>query len=124
MKRFSFSKGFSLLELLIALIILSVSILALAGLMSTTTKNNAFGGHLTEAVTLAQDKLEELRALPWSSIAGSSDTITGSTGIHYSRIWEVRDLNPNLKEIEVTIRWADSGSHSLRFSSVLSNPEI
>ncbi len=124
MKKLSYSKGFSLLELLIGLIILSISILALAGLMSTTTKNNAFGGHLTEAVTFAQDKLEELRALSWSNILGNSDTVTGATGIHYNRSWSVTDLNPNLKEIRVTIQWVDSGSHSLRFISVLSNPEI
>ncbi len=124
MKNFIKSKGFSLLELLIALVILSISILALSGLMTTTTKNNAFGGHITEATTLAQDKLEELRASPWTNIVGNSDTVSGSTGINYNRICEVTNLAPNLKQVQVTIRWTDSSSHSLRFLSVLSNSEI
>ncbi len=124
MKNFLKTNGFSLLELLVALVILSLSLVALAGLMTTTTKNNAFGGHITEAATLAQDKLEELRAMPWSSISGNSDNRTSSTGINYTRIWVVRDLNPSLKEIEVTIRWEDLNTHSLRFLSILSNSEI
>jgi len=57
------SKGFTLIEMLISLVILAISLLALAGLMSITTRNNSFGGHITEAATFAQDKLEEFRAL-------------------------------------------------------------
>ena len=37
------SNGFTLIEVLIALVILSVSLLALAGLMATTTRNNSSG---------------------------------------------------------------------------------
>jgi len=124
MKNFLKTNGFSLLELLVALVILSLSLVALAGLMTTTTKNNAFGNYITEAATLAQDKLEEIRALPWNNISGYSDIKEGSTGIKYKRIWEVRDLNLNLKEVEVTIQWSDSSSHSLRFLYVVSNSEI
>ncbi len=117
------SNGFSLIEVLISLIILSISLLALAGLMTTTTKNNSFGGRLTEAATLAQDKLEEFRAMSWESISGNFDKVTGSTGIIYDRSWEVGETDPkndDLKKIEVTIRWADITSHSLKFTSVLS----
>ncbi len=59
------SKGFSLIEVVIALFILAICLLALAGLMVTTTRNSSFGGHMTEASTFAQDKLEQLRVSPW-----------------------------------------------------------
>ncbi len=117
------SNGFTLIEVLVSLVILAISLLALAGLMNTTTKNNAFGGRLTEAATFAQDKLEELRAMSWESISGNSDKVTGSTGIIYDRSWEVGETDPkndHLKKIEVTIRWSDVTSHSLKFTSVLS----
>lgn len=126
MKNLFRAKGFSLLELLVALVILSLSLVALAGLTTTSTKNNAFSYHITEAVTLAQDKMEELRAMPLSKISGGSDNKNGSTGINYTRIWVVRDLMKNnnnkviLKEIEVTIRWEDLNTHSLRFLSTIS----
>lgn len=119
------SKGFTLIEVLIALVILAVSLLALAALMTTTTKNNAFGGRLTEAATLAQDKLEELRAMRWESIPlkMSMDSPESRTGIQYTRSWIANPLNANLKEVEITINWNDMTNHSIRFFPVLSNPE-
>jgi type IV pilus assembly protein PilV len=119
------SKGFTLIEVLVALVILAVSLLALAGLMTTSTRNTASGGRLTEAATFAQDKLEELRAIKWGDVASNSDSVTGSTGITYTRSWEIggTDTDP-LKEILVTINWDDPTRRSLRFLSVLSNPRI
>jgi prepilin-type N-terminal cleavage/methylation domain-containing protein len=119
------SKGFSLIEILIALVILSIALLGLAGLMVQTTKNNSFGGRMTEAATFAQDKLEEFRAIGWVKIppnTGGMDYSNGATGIVYTRNWQVapNPTNGNLKEITVTINWADQTNHSIRLFSILS----
>jgi type IV pilus assembly protein PilV len=118
------SKGFTLIEVLISLVILAISLLALAGLMTTSTRNNASGGRLTEAATYAQDKLEELRAMPWDSIPlnQTSDSPMSRPGVQYDRSWiaSLNALNPDIKEIQITIRWTDATSHSLRFFSALS----
>jgi len=115
------TKGFTLIEVMIALIILSFSLLALAGLMVTTTKNNSFGNHMTEAATFAQDKLEELRAVRWDTIneGTNTDLQNGSTGINYTRNWGVV-TNKSLKTVTITINWQDKGNHSIRLTSVLS----
>jgi prepilin-type N-terminal cleavage/methylation domain-containing protein len=114
--------GFTLIEVLIALIILSIALLALAGLMVTTTKNNSFGSHMTEAATFAQDKLEELRAMGWKNVpeGTGSDQKSGSTNINYIRIrnWTVA-TNGVLKTITISINWQDMTSHSIRLTSVL-----
>jgi prepilin-type N-terminal cleavage/methylation domain-containing protein len=122
------SKGFSLIEMLIALVILSISLLALAGLMVTTTKNNSFGSHMTEAATFAQDKLEELRVTRWTNIVSGNDTVQGSTGIQYNRSWNVSTLpNPNpppndlQKTANILIRWYDGINRSITILSVISN---
>jgi prepilin-type N-terminal cleavage/methylation domain-containing protein len=112
------SKGFTLIEMLIALTILSVAFLALAGLMAQTTRNNSFGGHITEAATFAQDKLEELRAISWLTIAPGSDKKMGSVGTNYDRIWKVAS-NGNLKTITITVNWNDQTNHSISFLSVV-----
>ena len=112
------SKGFSLIEILIALVILSIALLALAGLMVQSTKNNSFGGRMTEAATFAQDKLEELRAISWITITPGSDLKMGSNGMDYSRNWNV-DTNGNLKTISITINWNDKTSHSIRLLSIV-----
>ena len=119
------SKGFTLIEVLIALVILSVAFLALAGLMVQTTKNNSFGGRITEAATFAQEKLEEFRAIGWEKIIPNTSGIDypdGATGIVYTRNWRVtpNPANGNLKEITVTINWADQTKHSIRLFSILS----
>ena len=123
MIRINKSQGFSLLEVLVALIILSVSLLALAGLMITTTRNNSFGSHMTEAATLAQDKLEQLRAVRWEAIPEGASTDPapqiGSTGISYVRNWTVV-ANGVLKTITITVSWQDKSNHSITLTSILS----
>lgn len=119
MKCFVKTKGFTLIEVLIALVILSVALLALAGLMVRTTRNNSFGGHMTEAATFAQDKLEELKAVSWLAVVPGSDRKMGNTGIDYGRSWRVA-TSGNLKTITMTINWNDQTSHSINFLSAIS----
>ena len=125
------SKGFTLIEVLIALVILSVAFLGLAGLMVQTTKNNSFGGRMTEAATFAQDKLEELRAVSWVTITPGSDRKTGSAiGTDYARNWTVVPnaivapyTEPTLNTVTITVNWNDRTNHSLRFISAIANPD-
>jgi len=116
------SGGFTLLEVMITLVILSVSLLALAGLMVTTTRNTASGGHVTEAVTFGQDKLEEFRATSWEALLPTTsgprtDQRQGSTGIGYTRSWDITQ-NGNFKTINLAINWNDRINHSIRLVSV------
>jgi prepilin-type N-terminal cleavage/methylation domain-containing protein len=114
------SKGFSLIEVLVALFILAIALLALAGLMVTTTRNNSFGGHMTEAATFAQDKLEEFIVTPWANLVSGADTRAGATGINYTRTWTIVTNGPgNLRTVTLTINWNDKISHSIQLLSVI-----
>lgn len=118
-----------MVEVLIALLILAISLLALAGLMMTTTRNSSFGGHMTEASTFAQDKLEQLRVSPWAGIITGTDTITTAipgvpgTGIVYTRNWTVTpNTNGDQRWVSITITWTDptkNSNHSMRLLSVV-----
>jgi hypothetical protein len=93
--------------------------------MGNTTRNTSFGGHLTEAATFAQDKLEELMVTQWVRILPNSmniDQITGSTGIIYTRNWTNIEIfqNGDLKKITVTVNWNDRTDHSIRLRSAIS----
>ena len=113
------SNGFTLIEVLIAIVILSVSLLALAALMATTTQNTSFGGHITEAITLAQDRLEELRVTQWANIVTGTDTRTvGISGIVYTRNWNVV-VNGNVRTITITISWNDRINHTINLISAI-----
>lgn len=113
-------KGFTLIEILVSLVILSFSLLALAGLMVTTTRNNSFGGRVTEAATFAQDKLEEFRAIPWGSVLSGTDNKTGSHNLNYQRNWAVvTSADGNLKTITISINWTDRNPHTIQLVSVV-----
>lgn len=55
--------GFSMVEVMVAILLLTVGLLALAKMQTQAVASNNFGNQLTEATFLAQDKLEELRLL-------------------------------------------------------------
>ena len=115
-------KGFTLLEVLVATIVLSVSLLALANLMMIAIKNTSFGGHMTEASTMAQDKIEELKSALWTSIPEGTnlDQVKGSTGVSYSRRWNVV-TDGNSKTVSVTVNWMDQTNHFVRLLTVISH---
>lgn len=119
------SGGFSLIEILIAIVILSISLLALAALMVTTTQNNSFGAHMSEATTFAQDMLERLRVSPWANVVSGKDPspVTGSTGISYDRSWVVSpdptSEDDNLRTVTVTVKWNDKVDHSISLLSAI-----
>jgi len=113
--------GFTLIEILIALVIFSISVLAFAGLTVTATRTGSYRGRMTEAVTFAQDKLEELKAKSWEKIVSGGDQKTGPTGINYTRNWIVLEKETrNLKTVSITIDWKDRVDHSIAFFTVVS----
>jgi prepilin-type N-terminal cleavage/methylation domain-containing protein len=55
--------GFSMVEVMVAILLLTVGLLALAKMQTQAVASNSYGSKLTEATFLAQDKMEELRLL-------------------------------------------------------------
>ena len=114
------SKGFSLIEVLIALVILAIALLALAGLMVQSTNSNSWGSHLTEASTFAQDKLEELRMTTWANLNSDTDVRTGATGTNYTRTWTVTtNATGNLRTVSINISWTDKTNHTITILSAI-----
>jgi prepilin-type N-terminal cleavage/methylation domain-containing protein len=120
LNRLTKPKGFTMIEMLVTLVILTVSLLALAALMAVTVRNNSFGGSMTEATTFGQDKLEELRAVRWETILDGTynDQPHGSTGTSYTRRWDVV-TSWNRKTVTVRVTWTDRVNHSVRLLSVM-----
>ena len=97
---FSRDDGFSLIEVLVAAAILAVGILSLAQLLATTVSANAAAGRTTDATVLAAQKLEDLRAEPWSALEAnigesadsldrSGRSIDASSAAAFRRRWFV-----------------------------------
>src|SRR3990170_4490396 len=58
-------EGFSLIEVMIAIVILTVGLLSLAQMMVVATNANALAGRMTASAALAKQQLELLKAAPF-----------------------------------------------------------
>ena len=82
------TRGFSLLDALIAAAVLASALLSLAQLIAVAVKATAAAGRITNAALLASQKVEELRAGSWSELQSGADT--PAAGL--TRIWTVTPL--------------------------------
>jgi type IV pilus modification protein PilV len=77
MKRVSLNngdKGFTILEVLIAVAVLSVGILAVSSLMGTSIKSSSYSQALTQANNYAQERLETLMSVSYNNLQVSAAT--------------------------------------------------
>lgn len=69
--------GFSLAEMIVAIMILSIGVLGMISLMAAVSRNEIRATARIEATEVIESKLEELRAV---AAAGTSDTIQLAVG--------------------------------------------
>src|SRR5215475_1378096 len=73
-------RGFTLVEALVALVVLSIGLLGLAALQLTSLKGNHGSATRTQAVYLAYDIIERMRSNPTAASAGSYNIAIGNAG--------------------------------------------
>lgn len=102
--------GFSLIEVLVAMLILSVGITALASAMFSIPLLMEEAGRDNQVSVLGSGELERLRALPCDRLA-SGERPLGSRSV----AWTVRPAAGGLVELAVVVRsetrrrsWADT----------------
>ena len=119
-------RGFSLIEVVCALAVLGIGLLAVAGLQMSAVRNNSTGNEMTIALMLAERRIETLKntddlsTLPLT-ITESGIDADGQPGGMYDRITTVGNtLGGNFsRQIEVTVRWRRLvGSRSLTLSTL------
>lgn len=69
------SRGFTLLEVLVAMTIVAIGLLGLAGLMSGSLKNNQSAYQRSQAVWLAYDILDRMRANQNAATSGNYNIV-------------------------------------------------
>jgi type IV pilus assembly protein PilV len=122
-------KGFTLLEVIVAISILTIGLLAVASMQVSAIRGNASAYGITEATSWAADQVEKLMILPYEH-EGLQDTDgDGSAGLEDAT--EATDDNPNYppthgkykvywnvavddtangtKTVNVIVTWADHG---------------
>lgn len=116
--------GFSLIEVLVAVVFLAIGVLAIAGLQVTSVRGNYFSNNLMQATYVAQDRLEFLKNKPFNSpqlqANNYNDGNTTVSGIVFNRSYTIVDNANGYKTISYTITWNDWVGHNITFSTVRS----
>ncbi len=99
-------KGFSLIEMLIATLVLSIGILAVLEVFPMGLRNVMKMQKYNKAVMLAEKKLEDLRSLSFNDPLLDPGTYT-DTQDEYTITWTIQDNIPMQfsKYIVVTVSW-------------------
>jgi Tfp pilus assembly protein PilV len=82
------TRGFSLLDALIAAAILASALLSLAQLIAFAVRTTAAAGRTTDTALLAAQKVEELRAGSWGELQPGTD----SPAAGLTRTWTVTPM--------------------------------
>lgn len=104
------NKGFTLVEIMVAIAILSIALLGLISVTVTVIKGNTFSKTMTKATTWADDKMEKLKSKTYSDPGLVSGTDTPESS--FTRTWTVTSDSPaaGMKTISVTVQWDWQGT--------------
>lgn len=105
--------GFSLIEMLIAMSVLAIGMLAAASMQYSAVRNNTQGNVSTQASMLAKAQIEMLKNQDIDSTVldpgdyndPSPIDENGNPGGIYNRSWRIDPLGATARRIRVTVEW-------------------
>jgi type IV pilus assembly protein PilV len=113
--------GFTLVESMLTLAIMSVGLLALAGLQITALRGNDLSRRMTTAVSIAEQSLEQLKNTPYTNIQAETASEVTASNLHFTRqITVTNGPLPNTKSVSVLVSWQDrSKTHTLPIATII-----
>ncbi|MFH1156567.1 MAG: prepilin-type N-terminal cleavage/methylation domain-containing protein [Pseudomonadota bacterium] len=123
----SLSGGFTLLEVVVALAILSIGLLGVSFMAVTALKSIQTSRNMVSAVTLAQNRLDQFRVDRTLPAEEKDLDAWGRSG--KGIFTRTADLNPNTDPdymvINVTVSWEDRKTHQVALKTIVAeNPGL
>jgi prepilin-type N-terminal cleavage/methylation domain-containing protein len=121
--------GFTLIEVLIAMLLLLVGVAGVLSLQLVSAKATSYSRHATEATIVAEDMMEELALIKTSDLpAGpTSDVVNAqavpTAGGPYTRTFTAQPdgANPLIVHVRVVVEWFErdpNNPHSITLNTV------
>jgi type IV pilus assembly protein PilV len=123
-------RGLTLLEVMIALVILAIGLLALSGMQITTIHANGSGFKSTTAVSLADQGLQKLKNHGYADAALTNgthtDPLTTVNGVVFTPSYDVQadPVVADVKLVTYTVTWIDGGTHSVSMATRINNEKL
>ena len=126
-------RGFTIVELLLAIMLLSVGMLASAGILVSSARLQRMAGSRAELTSVGEAKLEELRSYGQTkstdalraklAIGGSTttsttsyaDTLTGINGTTYIRRWQISAGIAGARQVQLRVVPQDTPKYHLPY---------
>ena len=125
--------GFSFIDVMLALVVLTIGILALADLQIVSSRGNTATKYTTAAANIAEQKLEALKGMVYTNIVAETPALVdesgnppqaGYSGPTFTRQMTVTNNSPvaNSKTVKVIVTWTDKAgfTHTVPMSTVIS----
>ncbi|MDD5008670.1 MAG: prepilin-type N-terminal cleavage/methylation domain-containing protein [Syntrophorhabdaceae bacterium] len=118
------NKGFTIIEVLVAVCILTISMLAILEAVVIAIEHNMNNVSRDESVRIAETKMNELRNSDFTTLANGNSSV--SRNIRnltrtFNVQWIVSNLSSNSIAVQVIVNWSHKGiQHSHSISSVIS----
>jgi len=106
--------GFTLLEVLVAIVILTIGLLGTAGLTTGVIRGNHYSKNITSATAAGQTLLESVKSSGYTNATSANfpnDTVTMG-GMTFTRTTTITNSSPaaNMKTVSVTVSWTESNN--------------
>ena len=116
--------GFTLIEVMIALVIMSIGLTALAAVQISAIRGNDFSKRMTTAISIAEAKMEQIKSSSYVNILSESSIQITQSNMHFTRqVTVTNNIAPltNTKTVNVTVSWSEgSKSHSVPITTIVS----
>jgi prepilin-type N-terminal cleavage/methylation domain-containing protein len=117
--------GFTLVEVMVAILILFVSMMAILYALSMSVEHNLNNIMFDEAVKISDRTMNELRAAAFGSLATGNNTVARrfrGFSITFNVNWTVQNLSANSRAIQVIVGWTWKGrNHRHSATSIVSS---